>query len=390
MKILSVGGGSGGHVTPVLAVLNELKRLDPKLEVQFVCDKRFAAQAREIMRGAAFDVPVHIITAGKLRRYHGVSVWKQLLDLPTTFRNIRDMVLVGVGTLQSVWLLWRWRPDVVFTKGGFVCLPVGVAARMFKIPLVIHDSDAHPGLTNRILARWARFIATGAPLEHYSYPESKARYTGIPIDASFKPMGKEQIKSARGDLGLPDARRPLVVVTGGGLGARRINQAMIRIAPKLIEDGLSVVHITGKSEFASAEKYAPESVHYKLVPFISTGMAPVLGAADVVVTRAGATTMLELASLAASVIVIPNAILTGGHQLKNAAVYEEADAAVVLDETKLTKDPAQLYGAITELVNNETERERLGKNLYQFARPDAALDVARLVVEAAAPTGEES
>lgn len=348
-----------------------------------MCDRRFAAQARDIMRGASFEVPVSVITAGKLRRYHGVSIWKQLLDIPTMIQNIRDVALVGAGTVQSLWMLLRWRPDVVFSKGGFVCLPMGYAAHLLKIPLVIHDSDAHPGLTNRILARWARYIATGAPLEHYSYPAERARYTGIPIDASFKPMTKEQIKDARGDLGLPDASRPVVVVTGGGLGAMRINQTMLEIGQRLVDNGVSVVHITGQKDFAASERLAPESVHYKLLPFVSRDMARVLGAADVVVTRAGATTMLELAALGTSVIIVPNAILTGGHQLKNAAVYESADAAVIVKESEMIAKPGLLFETISELIADPAERKRLGQNLHQFARPDAALDVARLVVDAA-------
>lgn len=341
------------------------------------------------MKAAPFDVPVSVISAGKLRRYHGVSLWKQLLDIPTTLQNIRDILLVAIGAVQSLWLLSRWRPDVVFSKGGFVCLPMGYAAHLLKIPLVIHDSDVHPGLTNRILSRWATFIATGAPLEYYSYPLERARYTGIPIDVSFKPLTAEEVQDARGDLGLPDAARPLVVVTGGGLGAGRINQAMLSIATRLVDDGISVVHITGKNGFAACEKQAPESVHYKLLPFVSRDMARVLGAADVVVTRAGATTMMELAALKSAVIIIPNPILTGGHQLKNAAVFEEADAALLVDETRLSEKPMELYKVISELIADKAERERLGRNLYEFARPDAALDVARLVVEAAHREGEK-
>lgn len=353
-----------------------------------MCDKRFAPQAREIMKRADFAIPVNTITAGKLRRYHGVSWVKQLLDIPTTLRNVRDVVLVAVGAIQSLWMLVRWRPDVVFSKGGYVCLPMGFAAHILKIPLVIHDSDAHPGLTNRILARWARYIATGAPLEHYSYPESRARYTGIPIDQAFTPLTASQIKEARGDLGLPDATRPLVVVTGGGLGARRINQAMLMIAERLIADGVSVFHITGQNEFHACEKQAPDSVHYRLVPFVTRDMARVLGAGDVVVTRAGATTMLELAALQSAVVIIPNPMLTGGHQMKNAAVYESADAAVIVDEATLPANPGHLYEAIAALLKSDDRRSMLGKNLHQFARPDAAIDVAKLVVEAAHQTGK--
>ncbi|HZJ34543.1 MAG TPA: glycosyltransferase, partial [Candidatus Angelobacter sp.] len=151
MKILAVGGGSGGHVTPVVAVLRELRRAHPKAEIQFWCDNKFAVQAREIMSNFDAKIPVYTIIAGKLRRYHHLSAMRQLLWPSLVLSNIRDSFLVVVGFLQSVVKLITWRPDVVFTKGGYVCLPVGIAARILRIPLVIHDSDAHPGLTNRIL-----------------------------------------------------------------------------------------------------------------------------------------------------------------------------------------------------------------------------------------------
>lgn len=340
------------------------------------------------MAHADVPVAVYVIAAGKLRRYHGVSWWKQLLDIPTTLANLRDLFFITAGFFQSLWLLIAWRPDVVFTKGGFVCLPVGVAAHVLRIPLVIHDSDAHPGLTNRVLARWATFIATGAPLDNYNYPAVRSRYVGIPVDTAFKPYTTDQQKEAKAGLGLVDIARPLVVVTGGGLGAQRINDATTRIGQQLADAGVSVYHVTGQGQFANVSLHAPHSVHYQAVPFVAKRMYDVLGAADVVVTRAGATTLLELAALAKPVIIIPNPLLTGGHQLKNAAVYAEADAAVVLDEAALVDDPQPLYAAITELVNAPERAAQMGARLQAFAKPDAAGDVARLITKAAGRRGE--
>jgi len=368
-------------VTPVLAVLHELKRLDPKTEALFVCDKKFARQARSLMEPAGIDV--RTVSSGKLRRYHGVAWWKQLLDLPTTLKNLRDGVLVAVGAIQSVWLLRKWKPDVVFAKGGFVSLPVGFAAHLLKIPLVIHDSDAHPGLTNRVLSRWAAQIATGAPLENYTYPKDRTHYVGIPIDRDFRPFTVAEVKKARTSLGFPDIARPLLVVTGGGLGARRINEAIVRVAPSLIDAGLAIFHVSGEGEFKRTAKIAPQSVHYQLVPFVSKGMAEVLGAADVVVTRAGATFLLELAALHQAVIIVPNAQLTGGHQLKNAAVYGGAGAAEVIDEMRFPEHPTELRDLIVAIATDKKRQEQLGTALATFAKPEAALDVAQLVVTAA-------
>lgn len=335
------------------------------------------------MKQVNAPVEVRAIVSGKLRRYHGVSLAKQLADIPTLLQNIRDVFAVGVGFLQSFFLLLTWRPDVIFTKGGFVCLPVGMAARLLRIPLVIHDSDAHPGLTNRILAKWASKIATGAPLENYSYPKNISRYVGIPISRDFHPFSLKQKQAAKAELGLPDIKKPLVVVTGGGLGAKRINDAMVSIGKSLLNEA-SVVHISGKLQYDELVNAVPQSTDYVLHPFMdNTKMAMTLGAADVVVTRAGATTLLELAALGAPTIIVPNKKLTGGHQVKNAKVYQEAKAAAVVDEDLLESDPQLLEKGIVKLLKTPELRQKIGERMLAFAKPDAASDVAAMVVDVA-------
>lgn len=346
-------------------------------------DKKFGSQANTIMRSASVPVKTKKIIAGKFRRFHRVSIFKQLLHLPTLLLNLRDLFFTGIGALQSLWLLWRFKPDVVFAKGGFVCVPLGLAAHWLKIPLVIHDSDAHPGLANRILSRWATSIATGSPLENYPYPLSRSHYVGIPVNNTFRPVKTAERQRLKGVLGLHDTKKPLVVVTGGGLGARNINRAVTAIAPQLL-DKAAIVHITGNITYQETIDRAPEHIDYLIKPFISAGMAPLFGAADIVITRAGATTMQELASMAKAVIIVPNPFLTGGHQLKNAAVYEKAGAAVVVDEDELVTKPTVLRRAINDLLDDPRKRAALGARLYRFARPEAAVDMAGLIVEAAA------
>lgn len=345
-------------------------------------DSKFGNQAEAIMSGSGLDVTVRRIHAGKFRRYHRVAVWRQLADIPTLARNVRDVFVTLIGFVQSVWLLTRFRPDVVFTKGGFVCVPLGLAAKLFGIPLVIHDSDAHPGLANRILSRWATSIATGSPIEHYPYPKEKTHYVGIPVDAAFVPLTPAQQRTMKADLGFHDITKPLIVVTGGGLGARTINRAVVSIAPQLVERA-AIYHITGTAAYDEIVAHAPELIDYQIVPFVSSGMAPVLGAADIVVSRVGATTMQELAALAKPVVMVPNPYLTGGHQLKNARVYEEADAAITVDEQELEKNPLVLRRVLENLLDDASRREHLGAALRVFARPDAAIDMAALIVEAA-------
>ena len=380
MKILAVGGGSGGHVTPVVAVLKELRAKQPKVELRFWVDKKFAPQARTIMASFDDSVAVHTITAGKLRRYHHLTLLQHFLWPSLMFKNLGDGFLVGVGFIQSLFKLIIWRPDVVFTKGGYVCLPVGMAAHVLKIPLVIHDSDAHPGLTNRILSRWATSIGTGAPLEYYNYPKSKSKYTGIPINTGFKPFTKTQQWDAKREWGInPD--KPLVVVTGGGLGARRLNNTTVAILKKL-QKSASVILLSGVGQYDElAEKLPKNSDHFQLHAFTNK-MPQLLGASDIVITRAGATTILELAALAKPTILVPNAALTGGHQTKNAKVYEDAKSTVVLVEDDIVEKPELLLQAVTELLDNPKATQAMAKRFMAFARPEAAKDMAGMILRA--------
>lgn len=369
-------------MTPVLAVLRELKKHDPDLKAYFVTDKAFGPQASNMMSGLPFQVHVKRIYAGKLRRYHGVSLWRHLIDVPTMFKNIRDLFLVGLGLLQSLKLIIKVKPDVVFTKGGFVCLPVGLAARLRGVPLVIHDSDAHPGLTNKILARDAVAIATGAPVENYPYPKERTRYVGIPVSTAYRPLTAKEQQKCKAALGLSDIKKPLVVVTGGGLGARTLNHVMTSIAGTLVKD-ISILQITGKDNYNETVEQAPEHVDYIIKPFITEGLALAFGAADVVVTRAGATTLSELAAMAKPTVLVPNPKLTGGHQLKNAAVYAKAKAAIVLNEQKLILNPLTLKKAIDLLLKDPKKRQSLAKAIHAFAKPEAAVDTAALIAHAA-------
>ncbi len=379
---MSAGGGSGGHVTPALAVLSELYRQDPSLTAYFMTDQKFFRSASGIMAKAPFEVRIKRIYAGKLRRYYGVSLWRQLLDIPTMLRNARDLFLVGFGFLQSCKFLLKVKPDVIFTKGGFVCLPVGLAARALKIPLVVHDSDAHPGLTNRMLAKYAAVIGTGAPVENYPYPKGRTHYVGIPVGREFTPLTPKQQQVCKAELGFHDTTKPLLVVTGGGQGARNINRAVATIANQLL-DKVAILHITGTGNYQETLAAAPEHIDYIIKPFLP-GLSTALGAADIVVTRAGATSLAELAGLAKATIIIPHAQLPGGHQLKNAEVYAKAGAAVVIDEQKITLDHRKLTRVVLALAASAEKRQQLGRKIHAFAKPDAALDMAALIAEAAA------
>ncbi len=332
------------------------------------------------MHGAFGEaVRVDTIIAGRFRRYHAVSIWEQLRHpLTIIVPNSIDVGKVMIGTIQALWRLIWWRPDVVFAKGGFVCLPIGLAAHVLRIPLVIHDSDAHPGLTNRILSRWACTIATGAPLEYYSYPVKKTRYVGIPVDAGLTPPSLTEQAALKAKLGFA-ADQPLLLVTGGGLGAVRLNNAVVEVLPELLERA-SVALIAGTTQYGELRQQLGENTdNFQLYGFVNN-MHEFMAAADLVVSRAGMTAATELAALARPTILVPNAYLTGGHQTKNAAVYADADAAIVITEAALAA--GELGEAITGLLLLDERRSELSQAIHRLARPDAAREVAKLILAA--------
>ena len=378
-----VGGGSGGHVTPVAAVCSQLKKSYPEAEVRVWCDQKFYQQAFATMLSVDGQIKVETIVAGKLRRYHKLSLLKQVTQIRSiVIPNIIDGFKLVAGTFQSVAKLLMWRPDVVFSKGGFVCLPVGVASRILNIPLVIHDSDAHPGLTSRILSRWAKTIATGAPLKYYSYPKDRTHYIGIPVASTAKPLSSTKQRELKQELGFSE-HEPLVVITGGGLGAKSINDAAAAVMNDLL-GFCSVSIIAGKANEQNFKEQVGKHKNLQVHGYVSPDtMQKMLGAADVVVSRAGATTLLELAALAKPSIIIPNERLTGGHQVKNATVYKQAKAVVVLDDELMKDKPLMLIDAINATLLNKEAMKRLSKNIYAFAKPNAAKDMMKLIIEAA-------
>lgn len=378
MKVLLAGGGSGGHVTPLKAILKSLKETtNEPLKVTVVVDRGFYPQTKFLFSDDK-KIRLKKIFSGKLRRYNTKSLAWHLFHLPTVLKNLRDVFYIIIGTFQMFIHFIFHKPDVVFAKGGFVCIPVGFMAYMFKVPLVIHDSDTHPGLTNRILARWAEIIATGMPAKYYSYPKNKMVYTGIPVDPAIKPASKEVQATAKSELGFDPARH-LVLVTGGGTGAKTLNDALLTNLIELLESGLQVSLITGKGkgrEAQTARESLPAGYRKNFQYQEFTSMLPQILAADVVVSRAGATAMQEFANAGKKVVVVPNPYLTGGHQLKNAEMFAEQGSVVMLLELELAKP-----GKLLEAISKAKEDTTLGKKLKDnFAKPHASDELAKIVI----------
>ncbi|HXE10044.1 MAG TPA: glycosyltransferase, partial [Verrucomicrobiae bacterium] len=220
--VVLTGGGSGGHITPILAVAAELKRRQPEIRLIYIGQR--GDSLGDIPAADPNIDETYAVSAGKFRRYHGEG-FKQLLDLPTMFRNFRDLFRVIAGIWQSRRLMDRLQPEIVFSRGGFVSVPVCLGAALKHIPYITHDSDPVPSLANRLIARWARLHAVALPTNLYPYPAKKTITTGIPLSEAFQPVTGALKKEYRDELKLSQSARMLFII-GGGLGSQRINEAV--------------------------------------------------------------------------------------------------------------------------------------------------------------------
>ncbi len=385
------GGGSGGHITPILAVAERIKERVPGATIIYIGQSgdRFGAVAGEDSR---ID-EAHSVSAGKFRRYHGEGL-RQLLDLKTIWLNIRDGFRVIKGLFQAYRLLGQIQPDVVFCKGGFVGVPVGLAAALRRIPYVTHDSDVIPGLANRIIARWAAAHAVAFDAKLYSYRQSITHNVGVPVANVYRPVTSDMVNQCRKKLKLSGYDQ-VILVTGGGLGAARVNHAFVSIARRLLDSypRLAVIHTTGTHH----EEVVREAYDAVLLPSdrdrvqvigYTTKLWVYSAAADVVVARGGATNLAELAAQHKPSIIVPNPFLTGGHQLKNAEAYADKHAVVCLDESLLMKNHELLLQSLKKVLDDGKYRATIGENMGGFARPESASDLADLIIDIATPPAQ--
>jgi UDP-N-acetylglucosamine--N-acetylmuramyl-(pentapeptide) pyrophosphoryl-undecaprenol N-acetylglucosamine transferase len=330
----------------------------------------------------------YFINAGKYRRYHGQSLLSKIVDLKTFFLNLRDIFKLLIGTVESFWLLISARPNVIFIKGGYVGVPVGLAARFLRIPYVTHDSDAFPGLTNRIIADKAHANAVGMPSGYYPYPMEKTKYVGIPITKDFTEISEETRNKKRKELVLKSSDF-LILITGGSNGALRLDKIVHDSIKGLLEKNpkLYIVHQVGKGNEDIYSDY-PTHLHSKLrVAAFLKPLSEYISAADAVIARAGATTITEIGAQKKPLILVPNPYLSGGHQLKNARVYKDKNAALVVNEHKALKDPKELAGAIKEILSSPDLSSTLSENLHKVTRRDAARKISELLIDIAHKKG---
>ena len=381
MTIILTGGGTGGHITPVLAVASELKKLRPDARLVYVGQRG----------GVLLDLPakhpaidaVYAVRAGKFRRYKGEG-WRQVFDIRTQTLNIRDGVWVLIGIWQSYWLMRRLRPSVIFTRGGYVSVPVALGGKLCGVPYITHDSDSTPSLANRLIARWAAKHAVALPAELYPYPRGKTITTGVPVAGEYRLVTTKLQHSYKEDIGLA-AYDQILCITGGGNGAAGLNNAVIAAVPGLLErfHGLAVVHLTGRGHDAAVRAgydaaLGTQDRRRVVVMDFTNELYKYSGAADVIVTRAGASSLAEFAVQGKPCVVVPATQLAW--QTRHAAALAKHHAIVVVaHETAAGHDA--VGDAIRALLEDDTQRQALGAALASLAHPDAAKQLAMLLLD---------
>lgn len=379
--VVLTGGGTAGHVTPLLAVAKALLNRQPTLRIVYIGQR--GDRNISVIQGSSLPIEIKKIWAGKYRRYHGQSKLQRLFDVKTNLLNVRDIFFTTFGILEAFVLIARLRPDTIFTKGGFASIPACVAGGILGKRIVSHDSDAVPGLANRIIGRFVAIHAVATPGD-YPYPPEKTEVVGIPVQPEYAEYAAKDQADTRKQIGLPADSRVLFI-GGSTQGARAIDDAIEQVVPDLLEKdpNLEVVQVFGRLNEASMtgryqdidEKISARLHRYTFLPDNYRYFA----AADVIVSRAGATFLAEAATQSRACLIIPAPQLAEGHQLENAESLQAAGAAVVLHEANLSI--AELSATITRLLNDKNERRKLGEALHKTVMIDAADKLAALILK---------
>lgn len=355
LRIALTGGGTGGHVFPLVAVADELK----KLGGDRIALRYYGPKSEWNAALAERGIPVSHVAGAKLRRYASLQ---NFLDVPKFFW----------GLLEALVKLYFWMPDAVFSKGGPGALPVVLAAAWYWIPVVIHESDAAPGLTNRVSARFARRIGVGFEAAATLFSAKKTFVSGNPVRAAIAEGVRGGKKTARALLGT-ELDLPLLLVLGGSQGAKTLNDFVVAALPALTEF-VEAWHQTGKN--GAGIEGTPR---YHMKEFLNEReMATVLAAADLVLTRAGGSAIFECAAAGVPAILVPLERGANRHQHANAAAYAAAGAAIVLTEENLT--PNLATEEIKKLLADEEKRKAMGERARVFYRSDAAETIAKEVL----------
>jgi UDP-N-acetylglucosamine--N-acetylmuramyl-(pentapeptide) pyrophosphoryl-undecaprenol N-acetylglucosamine transferase len=362
MRIAFVGGGTGGHFYPLIAVAEELERRPETPELYYIGPTPYEPETLSAHNIAFISCP-----AGKLRRYFSLH-------------NILDLVRTALGVFVAIFKLYVLYPDVIFSKGGYTSVPVLIAAFLLRIPVVIHESDAVPGRANLLASSFARYIAISYAQAARFFPKEKTALIGIPIRSAIRARHKDPF----GALGIKNDK-PLVLVTGGSLGAERINNLILRSLDELLPL-YRLFHLTGDAHYDELVLAAKTLIRdrdllerYYIKGSVSgETMSLLLSAATLVVTRGGSTTLFEVALHDKPAIVIPIPEDVSRDQRTNAYAYARSGAATVIEEHNLTEH--LLAAEIRTIIEDRTRYQAMVAAASSFAMPKAAATIADVLV----------
>jgi len=347
MKIFFTGGGTGGHVIPNLAVIAALRKMKPRAEIAYIGCRNSIEEQLVKEAGLKFFA----VRSGKLRRYFSL-------------RNLTDAAKIPVGILQAIRLLQRLKPDAVFAKGGYVSIPTAVAAGILKIPLIIHESDATFGLATRIAARFASKICVSFATTKTS---EKTILTGNPIRQNGNATrGKKFLKFGN--------RKPIVLITGGSSGASFLNR-LVELVAKNLGRKVNLVWITG-GQISKPLKFPG----LRVFDFLRKEYLDVLAASDLVVSRAGANAIMEIAAAGKPSLLIPLPREgSRGDQILNAKFFQQNKAAEVIYQETLTAE--EFIESVLKLLKNKKQLKQMGEAALKLSPKDAAQKIAKIILD---------
>jgi len=369
MRIVLTSGGTGGHIFPIAAVVRKIRELaKDKDDVEFLFLGPDGELEKQVMEQEF--ILAKKIQCGKLRRYFSFLIFTDLA------------VKIPVGIIQSLWHLLVFMPDVVFAKGGYASFPVAVAAWLYRIPIILHESDVTPGLANQILSRFAKKIAVSFSRSEAFFPERKVVLTGNPVREELTNGNKEEAVK----IFSLDSGKKVILIIGGSQGARSINHAILNILPRLLKKW-QVIHLTGKKEYESVIQEAGKlgvkagRGGYHPYPFLFGELPHAFAAADLVVSRAGANALTEIAANAKPAIIIPIEGSANKHQEQNAFAFSQAGAAVVLEQDNLGENI--FFHKIEQIIEDSEFSFELKERVKKFYNPKAAEIIAEEIIKIA-------
>lgn len=366
MRILFTGGGTGGHVFPIVTIVREIRRMYARKDLEFYYLGPKDEFGLILLSQEGFFIKT--IISGKIRRYF-------------SFKNITDILFkIPFGILQSFYLILRMKPEIIFSKGGSGSISVTICARLLRIPVFLHESDIAPGLSNRITSKWAKKVFISFPKTEY-FDSKKTILTGNPIRKELL-EGDEKKAGELFDLTL---QKPVILFLGGSQGAETINDFVLLMLNRLLKD-FEIIHVCGRNNAKQVEAEAQVVMqkefenYYHPVGFLDEEkLKHAYKAADFIISRSGSGSIFEIAAAGKPSILIPLPSAAADHQFKNAYYYSETGAALVMEQDNLSDDI--FLEKIRLLFLHREKLEEMRNAALRFSKPLAARTIAREILE---------